>query len=86
MVASANEDDMPSRYGPDGQDIAVRRFRAIRGQATEIARACGIERAAVYQWKKVPAHWVYPVSDITGMSPEEIRPDIFRRPVKRRRA
>lgn len=78
---------MPSKmYGPEGQDTAVKRFRAIRGQATEIARVCGIERAAVYQWKRVPAQWIYQVADVTGMTPEEIRPDIFRRPVKRRRA
>jgi hypothetical protein len=69
---------MPTKYRPEGQDPAVKRFRAIRGQATDIARECGIERAAVYQWKRVPAQWIHQVAQVTGMKPEDIRPDIFR--------
>jgi pyruvate kinase len=62
-----------TRYNSEGMDT--------RGQSTEIARALGIERAAVYQWKRVPPHWVQDVSRIIGVPPEKIRPDIF---VKRR--
>jgi DNA invertase Pin-like site-specific DNA recombinase len=76
---------MTTRYKPENQDEAIRRIRATRGQSTEIARVCGIERAAVYQWKKVPPRWIHQVAEVTGMSLEEIRPDIFR-PKKGKRA
>jgi DNA invertase Pin-like site-specific DNA recombinase len=75
---------MASKYQPEGMDAVVRKFRAQRGMPSAIARACGIERAAVYQWKRVPPQWVYQVSDIMGMKPEDVRPDIFRRPKKRK--
>lgn len=76
---------MPAKF-PQKMDKVVRAIRKTRGQSTEIARACGIERAAVYQWKQVPVHWVHTVSGIIGLTPEEIRPDIFNPKTKRKRA
>ena len=61
----------------EGMDRTIRSIRKTRGQAVEIADACGITKAAVYQWKQVPPHWVTTVSKITGVPPEKIRPDIF---------
>ena len=66
-----------TRYSGEGLDKVVKGIRATRGQSTEIARALGIERAAVYQWKRVPPHWVKRVAKIIGLPPEKIRPDIF---------
>jgi hypothetical protein len=43
-----------------------------------IAEALGIDKAAVYQWPRVPPTRVQIVSEINGMPPEEIRPDIFK--------
>jgi hypothetical protein len=60
-------------------DKVVKTIRETRGKSSEIARALGIERAAVYQWKRVPPHWVQDVSRIIGVPPEKIRPDIFKR-------
>jgi len=60
-------------------DSVVRSIRETRGLSAEIARACGIERAAVYQWAQVPPHWVTTVAKIIGKKPERIRPDIFKR-------
>jgi len=62
----------------DGMDDVVRSIRETRGLSVQIAKACGIERAAVYQWRRVPPHWVNEVAKITKLSPKKIRPDIFR--------
>jgi DNA-binding transcriptional regulator YdaS (Cro superfamily) len=75
---------MPSKYRHPAMDGAMTKIRRERGLATKIARACNVSRAAVYQWRAVPPQWIYQVADVTGMTPEEIRPDIFRRPKKRR--
>jgi hypothetical protein len=48
-----------------------------RGLPARIARACNITRQAVYQWKRVPPHWVRVVAKILKMPPKKIRPDIF---------
>jgi lambda repressor-like predicted transcriptional regulator len=61
-----------------GPDKIVARIHATRGLSAKIARACGTHRSAVYQWKQVPAPRVQLVAEIMGLSPEEIRPDIFK--------
>ena len=63
-------------------DKTVARIHATRGLQSEIARACGIERQAVYQWKRVPPQQVFTVAYILGLTPEQIRPDVFK-PKKR---
>lgn len=52
------------------------------GGCSEVARAFGISRQAVSKWGKnqVPAHWVPKLSKISGVRPEEIRPDVFVEP------
>ena len=54
------------------------RIHATRGLSAKIARALGTHRSAVYQWKRVPAERVQLVADIMGLTPEQIRPDIFK--------
>jgi Putative antitoxin of bacterial toxin-antitoxin system, YdaS/YdaT len=63
-------------------DKTMTKIRTTRGLSAEVAKACGVHRAAVYQWKRVPPQWVNTVSKVLGITPERIRPDIF----KRRRA
>jgi hypothetical protein len=63
-------------------DKAIHKIRNTRNLPTQVAEACGITRMAVYQWKQVPISRVHLVADIIGMTPEQIRPDIFR-PKKR---
>ena len=65
-------------------DRACAKIRATRGLAVRVAEACGIARAAVYQWDKVPIERVHEVAEVIGMTPEQIRPDIFK-PVKAKR-
>ena len=59
-------------------DPACAKIRGKRGLPAAVARACGIERAAVYQWSKVPIERVHDIAKLIGMTPEQIRPDIFR--------
>jgi hypothetical protein len=63
---------------PENPDRVVTKIMATRGLPSEIARACGIAPQAVYQWKRVPPHWVTTVADIMKLKPEDIRPDIFK--------
>ncbi len=62
----------------------VRLFR-IRGMVTALARACDISTAAVSQWRQVPAWHVDAVSRVTRIPPQDLRPDLFRKPAKVRR-
>jgi pyruvate kinase len=62
----------------DGLDPIMRAIRKNRGQSVLIAEACGINKSAIYQWKRVPPHWVNKVSKIIGIPPEKIRPDVFK--------
>ena len=50
---------------------------ATRGLPSEIARHCGISAQAVHKWKQVPPNRVRTVAVITGLTPEQIRPDVF---------
>jgi DNA-binding transcriptional regulator YdaS (Cro superfamily) len=45
---------------------------------TKLAAHLGINASAIPQWKRVPAHHAYRVSDITGIPVHELRPDVFR--------
>lgn len=69
---------MPRQPQHDGLDETVRTIRTTRGLPAIIARACGCSRQAVYQWRRVPPHWVQTVARILEEQPERIRPDIFR--------
>jgi DNA-binding transcriptional regulator YdaS (Cro superfamily) len=50
------------------------------GGPTALARALGIKSPSIHSWSQVPANRVTEVSDITGIPPHEIRPDVFRAP------
>jgi transcriptional regulator with XRE-family HTH domain len=69
---------MPTRYTQEGMDRVMRQIRKTRGLSVKVAQACGVSRAAVYQWRRVPPAWVQTVAPIVGLTPEEIRPDIFK--------
>jgi DNA invertase Pin-like site-specific DNA recombinase len=63
-------------------DATIRRLRATRGLAAEIARECGINRAAVYQWSKVPARHALRVARLLNLDVRRVRPDIFNPPTE----
>jgi DNA-binding transcriptional regulator YdaS (Cro superfamily) len=52
--------------------------KAVGGK-TELARMLGINRQALYQWRKIPAERVVEIERLTGMRREELRPDLYLR-------
>ena len=63
---------------PKQLDKICTKIRAKRGRSAEIARACGISRQAIHGWKQVPPAQVITVAGVMGLTPEQIRPDVFR--------
>jgi len=47
------------------------------GGTTALARALGIEHAALYGWKRIPAERVLGIEILTGIPCCELRPDIY---------
>ena len=64
---------------PATKDKTMAYIRSVRGMSVKVANACEIDRAAVYQWVRVPVERVHTVAKVTGLTPEKIRPDIFKR-------
>jgi len=62
----------------DERDHVMRRVYKERGLASILAREVGITPRAVQQWKKVPPEHVMTLAPILEMTPEQIRPDIFK--------
>lgn len=50
---------------------------AERGRRGKLAAALGVSPSAISMWKQVPAERVGDVARATGLTPAEIRPDIF---------
>jgi hypothetical protein len=47
------------------------------GSAKKVADHLGISTQAVSHWKKVPAKYIYALSQPTGIHPYKLRPDIY---------
>jgi DNA-binding transcriptional regulator YdaS (Cro superfamily) len=56
----------------------------LRMAVTLIARATGISRSAVSQWRRVPERHLAIVARITGISERRLRPDLYRRTARAR--
>ena len=61
----------------DQRDHVMRKIFEEPGFAAEVARALEVTHQNVSGWNRVPAHHVIEVAELLGMTPEEIRPDIF---------
>ena len=57
----------------------------MAGGPRSLAARIGTSRQAVAKWDRVPAHWVRLMEELTGVPAEQIRPDVFGRPLKGRR-
>lgn len=57
-------------------DDAIKKLRAD-GWLPRIAEHLGISRQATYQWDDVPTEHVLAISELTGIPPYELRPDIY---------
>ena len=51
-----------------------------RGLAARIGEACGINRAAVWNWKRVPVEHVVTIEQLLNIPRHRIRPDIYQPP------
>jgi len=55
----------------------IKELLAKAGGAYKVAAEIDVASQWVYQWKQVPAKHVVAVSRLSGVPPEQIRPDIF---------
>lgn len=52
-------------------------FKTNRGKQQELANHLGLGASTVSQWQNVPAEHVRKVAEFTGISPAELRPDLY---------
>lgn len=57
---------------PDVKDI-IRRA----GGPAKLGRALGKDHSTIAKWTQVPAQHARAVAEAAGMSPEQVRPDVF---------
>ena len=58
-------------------DEALKRAIAIQGGPSNFAAALCITHGAVRKWTRCPSHHVIFVERITGVTREELRPDLY---------
>lgn len=51
----------------------------------ELARRLGLSPNSIIKWKRVPDHRLLEVERVTGIPRESLRPDLYRKPVQRKR-
>lgn len=61
------------------RDEVMKLIFARPGFAADVARALDVTHQNVSGWNRVPAHHVIAVAGMLGMTPEQVRPDIFSR-------
>jgi hypothetical protein len=61
------------------RDAVMKMIFAKPGFAADVARHLGMTHQNVSQWNRVPAHHVIEIAGMLGMTPEQIRPDVFGR-------
>lgn len=54
--------------------------RVLGENITDMARFLGCSRQAIYAWPVVPWKRVRDVARFTGLTPHDIRPDLYPRP------
>jgi hypothetical protein len=52
-------------------------IKAERGRLARLASVCSITHSAIIQWKQVPSEHVLKVSEMTGIEPAILRPDLY---------
>jgi len=48
------------------------------GGYRKLAKELGIAPSSVFNWRRVPATRVLKISQLTGIAPDLIRPDVFK--------
>ncbi len=65
--------------------IQINEIIKLAGSQGKLASSVGLSQQAISRWvknDKIPAEHVWRVSEILGLPPEKIRPDIFRKPIQ----
>jgi DNA-binding transcriptional regulator YdaS (Cro superfamily) len=55
------------------------------GGLRSLARQLGIAHTSVLAWDKVPLRHLFTIEELTGISREQLRPDVFLAPRPRRK-
>jgi len=58
-------------------DPPLKKALKAAGGVTALAGQLGIVPSAIPQWRRAPAHHCLAIAKLTGISPHELRPDIF---------
>lgn len=56
----------------------------VMGSRSALARALGIDQAAIFRWKQIPSKWIIPIERVSGVPREELRPDLYLAPRPKR--
>ena len=60
---------------PSPLDLAI----AAVGSLTKLAAAVGMHKSSVAAWRRrIPAERVHAVAAVTGLRPDQLRPDLFK--------
>jgi hypothetical protein len=62
---------------PTALDTPLDRAARSAGGFPKLAKKLGCSAAAIYQWDKVPVERAIQIERLTGISRQELRPDIF---------
>jgi len=73
----------PSRRRNARRDVATRLIFAQPGLGMVIAKRLGLTHQAVSAWNRVPARHVMDLLDLLNLTPEQIRPDVWTRKLRR---
>ena len=57
---------------------------AAAGGVSAVGRALGIERVAVWRWRRVPEKRLAAFAKLCGFTQRQLRPDLYKRNDKRR--
>jgi DNA-binding transcriptional regulator YdaS (Cro superfamily) len=66
-------------------DDMLKEVIRIAGGVVPLARTLGVTHQSVYQWKRIPLQHVFAIEELTDISREYLRPDVYRpRPTRRK--
>jgi DNA-binding transcriptional regulator YdaS (Cro superfamily) len=58
-------------------DPVLRRVIEIAGGTAALAQLLGIQAPSIYSWRRVPPNRVKAVAAATGLTPHQLRPDLW---------
>ena len=74
----------PLAYNRDMRDAVLQRLIDTIG-LRELSRRLRMSPNSLIKWRKVPAHRLIQLEEVTGVPRETLRPDLYRKPAGRRR-